>query len=394
MTEKKERLDMAKTLCAVCRDVCTSYYQHPILQNEKAKEIYAVSKPHMLDIMVGDYIIQNLEPDKEFKDRIQYNKNISIYRMVLADNARDEMLRFFNEQDIWYFRMKGQILRKYYPRPYYRQMCDYDFLYDGRTQKKVEKYMENRGFQHEESTRIDQSFMKDGIHFELHRALSTGTDDYKEMQDYYNLHLPEIIKNSKCVKGTAEREMSLDDIYIYMVVHAYKHYRYMSGMGIRHLIDVGVFLEKEGENLDYVYIERTLHHLRADIFEHRIRRLACNLFSPDGRWYSDTTDDEMLLELYDAGAYGKIENLHRYRIEKMKEHTDGKASVIRYIWDRIFPPKWQILQVYPWGGRSCFALLVAYMIRLSVALKKSHRFIREIKEVNSLIKENIEQSNV
>ena len=115
--------------------------------------------------------------------------------------------------------------------------------------------------------------MKDGIHFELHRALSTGTDDYKEMQDYYNLHLPEIIKNSKCVKGTAEREMSLDDIYIYMVVHAYKHYRYMSGMGIRHLIDVGVFLEKEGENLDYVYIERTLHHLRADIFEHRIRRL-------------------------------------------------------------------------------------------------------------------------
>ena len=373
-------------LCEVCKAAVNSECKLPVMSEEDAKSVYTNARRHMLDAMVGECMTcqGTVSKDSEIGKEIKKNLNMDIYRMIVSDEETKELLRYFEKEGIWYLPLKGQMLRQYYPKPYFRQMGDYDFLYDSSFQKDIEHYLKKRGFTHEESSRIDQSFKKDAVHFELHRALCTGTDDYVEMLEYYKKKGTQFLLNDSSDGAKYRKRLSDNDFYIYLVIHAYKHYTFMQGLGIRHIVDVYVFLREMNSTLDFEYITKELRSVKAESFEQIIRHLAIKLFNPNESTALNTDEKKILLKMFNAGTYGNRANLHHYRLQKLRQNH-GRINMVDYIWSRVFPPKWQIVQVYEWASQSMLCLLAAYVIRLLKALKFSKRFLNEISEISNII---------
>ncbi len=382
-----ENLKDAVQLCRVCRAAIVPGSEFPPITGDDLERIYECAEKHMLEAMVGECILSynKIELQSEITEKIRRKINASIYRMMVSDTERKALYDFFEEHKIWYLPLKGQILREYYPKPYYRQMGDYDFLYDGSFQKIVEQHLEENGFVHEESSRIDQSFRKSIAHFELHRALSTGTDDYKEMLDYYNGKGTSFLLDDTSENVRYKKRLSAEDFYIYFITHAYKHYSFMSGTGMRYLVDLYVLLNKVSDILDFSYIEQELCKVNAKSFENCSRKLVQKLFGSDEEMEFDREEADSLLRLFNGGVYGDRNNLHRYRVEQLKEN--GRVTIGKYIRSRLFPPEWQLEQVYPWASKSRLFLLAAYMMRFFHALKSSMRFLKEVREINGIIHE-------
>lgn len=382
-----DNLKDAVWLCRACRAAIDPGCQFPVMTLSDLERIYASAQRHMLEAMVGECILSRnmIETKSELAARIKNQINVSIYRMMESDIERKSLYDYFEKHRIWYLPLKGQILREYYPKPYFRQMGDYDFLYDGSFQKIVERHLDEKGFVHEESSRIDQGFRKNSVHFELHRALCTGTDDYKEMLDYYNEKGTDFLLEDLSDGAVYKKQLSVDDFYIYFVIHAFKHYR-MSGIGIRYLVDLYVFLNKTSNVVDFHYIEQELCKVNAKSFETCSRRLAQKLFCSNEKLQFDSEESEMLIKMFNGGTYGNRYNLHQYRIEQLKKNKSGQVTMGKYIWSRLFPPSWQMEQVFRWSSRSRLYLMAAYLMRFSHALKSTTRFLGEIGEIHGILR--------
>ena len=376
-------------LCQACGTAIGSGCTFPeVTESGDLERLYRNAQKHMLDAMIGEYMLDHniVSSKSELGMKIKKNLNVSVYRMMIYDNERNKLYEFFEDKGIWYLPLKGQILRDFYPKPYFRQMSDYDFLYDSTFQRTVEHTLEQKGFMHDESSRIDQSFKKMGVHFELHRALCTGTDDFKEMLEYYKQKGTGFMLADVADGAQYKRKMSVNDFYIYIVLHAYKHYSYMSGIGVRYLVDMYLFIQTMSTQLDYRYINKELCKVNAELFEQQMRKLALKAFNPAEMHSLDSYETELLVKMFNDGAYGDLRNLHNYRIEKLKHDKKGKVSIVKYIGSRIFPPKWQMEQVYAWSSKSQLFLLLAYFVRLMNAGRASKRFFQEIKEVYKIIR--------
>ena len=123
-----------------------------------------------------------------------------------------------------------------------------------------------------------------------------------------------------------EKHLSPEDFYIYMLAHEYKHYS-VEGTGLRSILDVYVYLQKELLDMDYVATETET--LGIAEFEAANRSLAQHLFS--GGELTEA-DKEMLEYIMTSGAYGTLD----HRVEnRMKEYGGGK---LWYMLNRFFVP--------------------------------------------------------
>lgn len=373
-------------LCEACKVAVNSGCKLSVMSEEDVEAVYANARRHMLEAMIGNCVLKQgiVSAESKLGKEIKKSLNMIIYRMLISDEEAKELTRFFEKKGIWYLPLKGQILRHYYPQSYFRQMSDYDFLYDSSFQKDIERFLGERGFIHEESSRIDQSFKKGAVHFELHRALCTGTDDYVEMMEYYKKKSKHFLLDDSLDGAKYRKKLSDNDFYIYLVIHAYKHHTFMQGLGIRHIVDVYVYLREMNSSLDFEYITKELRSVKAEAFERTVRHLAIKLFNPDETTPLNEDEKTILMRMFNDGIYGNRANLNQYRIQKLMQEY-GKINIAEYVWSRVFPPKWQIEQIYDWAGRSPVYLVLGYAARLLTAGKSARRFFSEIHEVFAMI---------
>jgi hypothetical protein len=123
--------------------------------------------------------------------------------------------------------------------------------------------------------------------------------------------------------------MSLEDFYIYMILHNYKHFVSM-GIGVRAVMDIYFFNNKFGETLNFGIVDSILKSCGAKSFESDLRRL--------GSCWFDGSDDSKGLNalsnfILSNGTFGSYMNL------VASDLTNGKkAAKLRYILKKIFPP--------------------------------------------------------
>ena len=144
----------------------------------------------------------------------------------------------------------------------------------------------------------DEYIKKPVCYFEIHRGLFELNDN-KLFEYYQNAESRLLIE-----EGTSERHFSEEDFYIYLIAHEYKHFS-SSGTGIRSLMDIYVFWQKFGEQLDNKYLEVEFDKLGIDDFEKRNRSLAFRLFS--GEELSEQEDDYVRYFIL-SGVHGSIDN--------------------------------------------------------------------------------------
>ena len=67
-------------------------------------------------------------------------------RNAIFEKSLEEVTARLDEAGIWYVLLKGIVLKKYYPKPFMREMADHDILYDASRAEELKEIMERMGF--------------------------------------------------------------------------------------------------------------------------------------------------------------------------------------------------------------------------------------------------------
>ena len=293
----------------------------------------------------------------------------AVRKAAVFDRERKIILEKLEEAAVWYLPLKGAVIKDLYPKFGMREMCDHDILVDSVHRADVDKIMLGLGFRKGEiECGIHDTYFKPPcLNFEMHWALFDRSID-PAVADYYENVESHLIKDNSTGYG---RHFSPEDLYIFVIVHAYKHYL-MAGTGLRTLLDVYLLLKKTAPDLSAVSAE--LEKINLSEFEKKVRMLAFGLFGGD-----ELPDDavQMLEYMMDSGVYGTVDNRVGNFIQRSGGGQTGKR---RYILNRLFPSMEQIKEgnSFFYRHKILLPLLLPYRIGRAV-LKRRKRLFGELK---------------
>lgn len=328
------------------------------------------------------------------------------YHRALQDIERDAVFAQLEEHHLRYLPLKGSVLSLLYPSPLMREMCDCDILVDSTVGREVHDLMLSLGYEFGQDSPCHANYLKQPfINFEMHRQLFEEVnlpEAARYFHDVWSVAAPD-------EGGRYRYHLCPTDFYIYMVLHAYKHYA-GAGFGLRTLADEVMMLRKLGD-IDFERVADAMTRLGTQRFETTLRGLSQKLFDrtllkDDGQPLYDAVlggselfDDaemRMLTHTVASGAYGTIAQSIERRIVKstgagIDEDEDlqiGPADKARYILGRVFPPAKELSPGWPVlghpAGKAFLPGIYAYRIvrNLTVRRNSTALELRELKKVS------------
>lgn len=318
----------AEDLVFLCRCAVTGEVPDPgRIAGMDLPAVFRTAKAHMLSAAAGAALESAGIRDASFTAALAAAQR----RTAMLDADRARVLGALEQAGIWYMPLKGVVLKDLYPGFGMREMADNDILFDASRADDVKAAMENLGFTVKKFGRTnDDVYIREPVSsFEMHRSLFDGVLEEK-LDNYYRDVRDRLVPDEGRRFGF---HFSPDDFYVYMLAHAYKHYT-RGGIGLRFLLDLFVFLQKETLRPEYVRQETEKLGIRA--FGEDAARLAQNLFggkAPAGG------DLRMLRYILSSGTYGTVRNDADNRVSEK-----GK---LRYFLSRLTIPYPIMLRDYP-----------------------------------------------
>lgn len=365
--------------------------------------IYYIAKKHnLVSIMAQAMEKLGFESDSDIWKRWLKEKNQLIYKSVLMDVEREAIQDFFEKNNIWYMLLKGMVIRKYYPAPEFREMADNDILFDNKYSKEVYEFMTARGYKSDDYNKgyHDEYLKPPAYNFEMHRQLVSSKERPK-WYEYYKDVKSILIKDTNENRETAANSesnntsnqfyFSDNDFYVYFIVHTYKHFL-NSGMGLRTVLDVYLYVSNLQEKLDFDYIEEQLKKLDAYDFEQTFRSIAFKMFGKNAKEGNvaadelqdsfDAQEQEMLSYILDAGTYGNLENSVAHKMGYTKGEKKKASDKVKYIFRRLFPSMDTIEEFFPFFYKHKWAIPFLYIYRIGkIPFARRKKVAGELKEV-------------
>lgn len=306
---------------------CAMHQTIPNVEGMDFEQITKVAMHHTIASM----ICMVLESAGVKVNTLIDQKNKAIRKVMLLDCERERIFFKLSEAGIWYLPLKGVLLKEMYPVYGMRQMADNDILFDSKYRKEVKDIFLSMGYEIEVYDKGNHDvYQKAPIYnYEMHVSLFDKT--IPGFLEYYTQ------LEKKYLSNGFERHMDVNDAYVYIVAHAYKHFSF-SGTGIRTLMDLYMYNEHCKYKLDREYIQEQCKILGIQKYEEKARDTAYKLFDKPTNDFSNLTQEEIeYVDYYFSnGTYGttkqRIQNeLHRIELE------GSKHSKALYLWRRLFP---------------------------------------------------------
>lgn len=169
-------------------------------------------------------------------------RNIGFWYKIMQE--QQDLYELFRQNDIPMVILKGAATSIYYPRPEYRSMGDIDFIVRPDDFEKAARLMWNNGFTlSHEFERRHISFKKNGIIYELHQYFSVLNDE--ESARYLDCSLYTGIENARIAQIENFSFPVLQKLENGLVILEHISQHLESGLGLRHIIDWMMFVDKE-----------------------------------------------------------------------------------------------------------------------------------------------------
>ena len=343
--------------------------------------LYSLCKEHSITAFVSSVISEHLKDKPEQYSKWSEEQMKALYRDMNFEGERKNILSFLEQNGIWHMPLKGVILKNYYPKPFLREFADNDILFDEHFSSQVEDFMLSQGYARKQSDsgHVMEYEKAPCFNFEMHRSLYHTNNPV--FYDYYKDVKEKLIKDEGVKFGF---HFSDEDFYIFMISHAFRHYR-DNGVGIRTLLDIYVYNKAKGEALDYRYIENELRKIESFEFEKTMRALSKRAFGETNPVFS-AEEEEILLYYFKSGTYGSMDIRMQNRVEKLTGETDfSSKGRIKYWFKRLFNLK-QCKQEYPKAYKTVIAIPFLIVLRAIKGITKLDSLKKENEELKKLSK--------
>lgn len=325
-----------------------------IPDNIEVEKIFDIAgRGHMNYMLLGPLLNTDNFPEEKINEA-RYKVQSSILITLAQVTELKRLVEAFEEAGIRNLPMKGSCMKYMYPSPEMREMSDIDILVDDNMMEKAGKVMTELGYKLAQSVKHHDVYFKGvSLVIEVHRSMYDKTVDGNQY-DYFKSFDRAILKEG--YKYTYE--LGKEDFYVYMIAHMAKHF-FATGCGIRNLVDVYIYLEKYGNEMDRSYLNKELKKCGIYEFAVNVEELAYIWL---GGKKGSQFYDELFQYMVDCGIYGKNENgiWHKFAEEKQSDKKLTRFQLKKWYY---FPPLFYMAEYYPWLEKFPFLLPVAWCIR-------------------------------
>lgn len=302
------------------------------------------------------------------------------YKMAWIKDAAQEanfshICDLFEKNKIDFIPLKGIVLKKLYPSSHLRQSADIDLYVDDKHTEAVCRIMKENGFYfNAESIGFgmhDKYVLNKLVNIEVHRYLLE-----RDMKKWYMLGQV-LVDNAKQEQGCLYT-LTKEDHYIYVLLHAVKHLRY-TGIGIKIVLDIWVYLKKYASEMDWDYINKTLK-------EYELCEIEGNLKSLVEYWFdSKPCENPIVKELSDyvvtnGGLISKSQADKSVVIEKKPVERAMRAFFMPY---KEMAIKYKILKTMP------FLLPAMWVYRAGYSVIKKDTLRKELTRYKQVDKDEV-----
>lgn len=243
----------------------------------------------------------------------------------------------FEAEHIDYLLLKGTVLKQLYPQPDMRMMSDADILIRKDQYDKIAEIMTREGFTPGTESDHELVWKKPGFLVELHKRLVPTYD--KDLYAYYGEGWDFAVPVEE---GACRYELVPEDLLVYLIVHAAKHYR-DGGIGIKHFCDLWLFRKKHPK-VDMDYVRGELKRLNLLRFYENVERTLAAWFD-----HQPMTEEADLItaRVFASGAYGTKEMQNLSDAAKRSEDGDVARARLSKTKEMLFPSYSNMCILYP-----------------------------------------------
>ncbi len=290
--------------------------------------------------------------------------------LVAGQSARTEafleLYRKFEKAGLQLVIMKGIICRELYGKfRDHRPSGDEDILVRQEDFPAMRKVMEDSGYRMEMENVSDQELevlqeitfnsAEAGLHIEVHtNPMGSQSEMHRQMNRYFR----DIFGRKSSVQIGDVKVWTMDptDHFLFLILHALKHW-VAGGIGIRQELDICLFCQTYGEEIDWKYIEKSLRETNAGMFFN-------DLLFIGNQWLGFqlkvggvlNCPEELLDDLLKNGMFGNFTQAQRtagsmiMAATEQKKTYDEKKSVFKAIFPGIkfMRIRFPILVEKPW----------------------------------------------
>ncbi len=310
------------------------------------------NKNQMRYLLLGALVRVNNITGEE-KDALRVMIMQSIHRTACQVMELKALERIFEDAGVMNQPMKGSIMKFIYPAPEMREMSDIDMLIEEQSFEKADTILRERGYVLLESIKHHDIYKKEPFYVvEAHRAMYDKTVDRNQYGYFKNF------SRTTAKEGcTYTQVFGKEDFYVYMMSHMAKHF-YQMGCGIRHLVDIYVYLNKYSDCMDRKYVDQELDKCGILTFTRHMEKLAYVWL--DGVPGTEL-HDMIFAYMLDSGIYGKDENgiWNKFAEEKKQKNVSRGQLKVWY----FFPPLHYMAEYYPYLDKKPWLLPWAWLVR-------------------------------
>lgn len=198
----------------------------------------------------------NQEVLKAYKNRILF----SAIAQLRADAELKEVMVELNSAGVKFLLLKGVILSSLYPDPAYRRTIDADIHVGDEYIDRAAEVLRSRGYVHipNDGIRYEKTYRLSGIlTIELHTKLfESFYEKNRSAIAAVGLESPSCQREVRVLDTLADT-LAPNQFLIYVICHHTKHF-ISSGINLRHLIDLCIYINEYNEQLNWEFIISSL----------------------------------------------------------------------------------------------------------------------------------------
>lgn len=338
----------------------------------------------ILGFMVMSY------PDESNSQVADFMKKQCLRTITLISQRSESMKQLIgkmNSKKIDHLLFKGYIIKDYYPVPELRTFGDIDFLIHPKDRSKSDELMLQQGFERKTDWEPVFSYRRGVEYYEIHTdVMEVDVSDKANYKDYFK----QIWEHAHLTDGHTY-ELSPEFHFLYLLTHIAKHIS-GSGAGIRMYMDIAVFIQHFGNELDWKYIQAELEKLAFSDFANMVLTVVNVYFGVDLPIILNEIDAQVIEDFMEftmsGGTFGFVGR--DSGLISLKKQKSNKVSISRVsaFANRLFPSAASIESRYTYLQGRHWLLPVAWV----------HRFIRtkdtwgsHAKEAQSILNTDTEE---